>query len=94
MNFYLPTREECQEIVKNNETFYCTSRNVDGFDVELYDYRLASYTDYFPSIILFKENDDEFYLNEELIINNKALKDYSDEEIEELGFFYFKQFVI
>lgn len=46
MNFYLPTREECQEIVKNNETFYCTSRNVDGFDVELYDYRLASYTDY------------------------------------------------
>ena len=46
MNFYLPTREECQEIVKNNETFYCTVRNVDGFDVELYDYRLASYTDY------------------------------------------------
>lgn len=46
MNFYLPTREECQEIVKNNETFYCTLRNVDGFDVELYDYRLASYTDY------------------------------------------------
>lgn len=46
MNFHLPTREECQEIVKNNETFYCTLRNVDGFDVELYDYRLASYTDY------------------------------------------------
>ena len=46
MNFYLPTREECQEIVSRTEAFYCTKREVQGFEIELYDYRLASYTDY------------------------------------------------
>lgn len=43
---YLPTREECQEIVKNTETFYCTKHNIMGYDVELYDYRLASFSDF------------------------------------------------
>ena len=48
MNFYLPTREECQEIVSRTEAFYCTKREVQGFEIELYDYRLASYHDFFP----------------------------------------------
>ena len=34
MKFYLPTREECQELAKNTEVFYCTKRNVNGFEVE------------------------------------------------------------
>jgi len=46
----IPTRERCQEIIKNNECFYCTSTTVNGFEVEMYDYRLASYKD-------FKDND-------------------------------------
>lgn len=46
MKIYLPTREECQELVKNTEVFYCTKRNVNGFEVELYDYRLASFGDF------------------------------------------------
>jgi hypothetical protein len=36
MKIYLPTREECQELVKNTEVFYCTKRNVNGFEVELW----------------------------------------------------------
>lgn len=55
MNFYLPTREECQEIVSRTEAFYCTKREVQGFEIELYDYRLASYRDFFP------ENEDKNY---------------------------------
>lgn len=55
MNFYLPTREECQEIVSRTEAFYCTKREVQGFEIELYDYRLASYHDFFP------ENEDKNY---------------------------------
>ena len=46
MKYNLPTREECQEIVKNSEAFYCTKHNIFGYDVEMYDYRLASISDY------------------------------------------------
>ncbi len=42
----LPTRDECQEIVKNSEAFYCAERVVEGQNVELYDYRLASISDF------------------------------------------------
>jgi T4 RnlA family RNA ligase len=46
VEFYLPTREECQEIVKNSEAFYVTETEVEGYKVELYDYRLASISDF------------------------------------------------
>lgn len=46
MKFYLPTRDECQEIVKNSEAFYCTETVVEGQKVEMYDYRLASISDF------------------------------------------------
>lgn len=42
MKFHLPTRDECQEIVKNSEAFYCINTNVQGFEVEVYNYRLSS----------------------------------------------------
>ena len=42
MKLHLPTRDECQEIVKNSEAFYCINTNVQGFEVEVYNYRLAS----------------------------------------------------
>jgi len=44
--FYLPTREECQELVKNSEVFYCIKKIIDSVEVELYDYRLASFGDF------------------------------------------------
>lgn len=48
MNFYLPTREECQHIIKKSEAFYVAERVVEGQNVEIYDYRLASISDFFP----------------------------------------------
>ena len=42
----LPTRDECQTIVKNSEAFYCAERVVEGVNVEMYDYRLASISDF------------------------------------------------
>lgn len=46
MKINLPTRERCQEIVNTTEAFYCTQRNIYGYNVELYDYRLASFGDF------------------------------------------------
>jgi hypothetical protein len=49
MHYYLPTREECLEITKTTEVFYRTEKIINGFKVEMYDYRLASYQDFFPN---------------------------------------------
>lgn len=46
MKFYLPTREECQTIIQNSEAFYCAERVIEGQKVEMYDYRLASLSDF------------------------------------------------
>ena len=46
--FYLPTRNECQALTQTSEAFYCTSTIVEDQVVEMYDYRLAGYTDFFP----------------------------------------------
>lgn len=48
MNFHLPTREECQQIVKDSDAFYCSEKVIEGQRVEMYDYRLASHSDFFP----------------------------------------------
>lgn len=43
---FMKTREECKKIVASSEAFYCTTTEVHGFKVEMYDYRLASYMDF------------------------------------------------
>ena len=46
--FYLPTRDECQSLIQSSEAFFCTTTIVEGQTVEMYNYRLAGYTDFFP----------------------------------------------
>ena len=46
MKFYLKTKEECDEIVKNSEAFYKAERVIEGQNVVIYDYRLASISDF------------------------------------------------
>lgn len=46
MDYFLPTRDEARAIVEKSEAFYVSEREVQGFKVEMYDYRLASYTDF------------------------------------------------
>jgi RNA ligase len=43
---YLPSIEECREIIDKTDAFYCTETEVQGFKVQMYDYRLASITDF------------------------------------------------
>jgi len=44
--FKLPSREDCQRIVRQSDAFYCTQTEVNGYLVEIYNYRLASYNDF------------------------------------------------
>jgi len=46
MNFYLKTKEECDEIVNRNEAFIKIDRFVEDCNVVVYDYRLASLSDF------------------------------------------------
>lgn len=46
MNYRLLTMDECLEIVNNSEAFYMTETKVYGYNVRLFDYRLASYSDF------------------------------------------------
>lgn len=46
MEFHLPTRDEALAITQSSETFYVSEREVQGFKVEMYDYRLASISDF------------------------------------------------
>lgn len=46
MEFKLPTKDECDAIVANCEAFYRADRVVEGQNVAIYDYRLASLSDF------------------------------------------------
>ena len=46
MEFNLLTREEALKITEQSEVFYVTKSKVEEFNVEMYDYRLASYNDF------------------------------------------------
>jgi len=46
MKFYLKTKQECDEIVARNEAFIKAEREVEGVNVVMYDYRLASISDF------------------------------------------------
>ena len=48
MKYYLPTRDECLDLVKSTDAFYASETVVEDCKVEMYDYRLASYEDFFP----------------------------------------------
>jgi len=40
------TRDYCKELTKNSEVFYCSESIKEGHEVEIYNYRLASYNDF------------------------------------------------
>lgn len=46
MSFHLPTKSECDAICEQTAAFYRRDRKVEGFNVAIYDYRLASLSDF------------------------------------------------
>lgn len=48
MNHNLMSRDECFNITKDSEVFYCSKVIIQGFIVEMYNYRLASLKDFYP----------------------------------------------
>lgn len=46
MKYYLPSRDECQKLAQVSEVFYCQNFTINGYLVEIYNYRLANYSDF------------------------------------------------
>lgn len=51
MNYYLPTYEECLEIVEKNEAFKMKEEFYNGKKITLFNYMLAKYTDFETPIL-------------------------------------------
>lgn len=48
-NMLLTSREICQRVVEENNAFYCVETTIRGYKAEIYNYRLAAYTDFYPT---------------------------------------------
>ena len=46
-NIYLPTLEECEYHFKRNDSFYCNDMVVNGYNVKIFNYRLAQFNDFY-----------------------------------------------
>lgn len=46
MTYYLPTRDECKAITEATDSFFRIEKEVEGQKVEIYNYRLASLSDF------------------------------------------------
>ena len=58
MNYFIPTYEQCRLICDANDnfTFYETKHVIDGFDVSIFNYRLAIPKNFTLEIIELKED--------------------------------------
>jgi hypothetical protein len=75
MKYNLPTKEECDAICEKTDAFYKAERVIEGQNVVLYDYRLASISDFVDNDafelrgICFVQNEDSTW--ERNILLNK-----------------------
>ena len=49
MNKQLPTRDECLALTKSTDAFYVSETVIEDYKVEMYDYRLAGFEDFYPN---------------------------------------------
>jgi T4 RnlA family RNA ligase len=52
MKYFIPTYDQCKEIVEehNNTTFYEMNYNIQGYNIVVFNYRLANYDDFVKPI--------------------------------------------
>lgn len=96
MNFYLPTYDECLNLVKmENSPFYESINYIDGYKVSVFNYRLATTADFIKNIIEI-ESDEGIILkiNGDVSINGKLIRNMSDEELISIGFDSLSKFKI
>jgi len=90
----LLTYDQCREIVERNDEmkFYETKHIVDGYDVSIFNYKLAWYGDFKYEEIEITEGDKKVILNGNTIIGGRKISDISDEELSNLGFEFLSKF--
>lgn len=94
MNRTLLTYEQCREIVEKNDEmkFYETKHLVNGYQISIFNYKLAWYNDFVFEEIEISENNKKIKLNGNTIINDKKISEYTDDELSNLGFEFLSKF--
>lgn len=96
MKYYLPTYEECREICDANDNFifYEIKTEIDGYKISIFNNRLAQPSDFIVDFLEFEENGVKIIINGNIIYNGKKLKEYSDKELDMIGFQKLSEFEI
>lgn len=91
----IPDYIEAKKIVsESNGVFYETKHVVDGYDVSVFNYRLAQYKNFVDEEIEITENEETITILGCTIINNKKVSEYSDDELRSLGFQFLSKFKV
>lgn len=95
-SYYLPTYEECREMCDNNDNliFYESKHVLDGYNISIFNYRLASYNHFHSENIEIEENGETIIINGIKKINDKRICDFSNDELINIGFQKLSEFKI
>ena len=89
------TYEEATKIVENSNGVFTESKHlIDGFNISIFNYRLATYENFVDEEIEITENEETITILGCTIINNKKVSEYSDDELRSLGFQYLSKFKV
>lgn len=93
---YIPTYEEAVEMCSYSMSpFYETKLVVDGFNVSLFNYRLANHGDFVRNIVEIQSNDGILIkINGDMLLDGKKIKDMTDDELISIGFENLSKFKI
>lgn len=93
---YIPTYEECRQICDANDNFlfYESKHKVDGYDISIFNYRLAQPQDFEFEILEISENGKSLRINGNSVFNGRKISEYSDVELSKIGFRELSKFKI
>jgi len=94
VEYFIPTYEECLQICESNDNliFFESHHNVDGYNISIFNYRLAQPKDFEYEDIEISDGKNTIFINGNKKIGNKKISDYTDDEIELLGFEFLSKF--
>ena len=95
-SYFLPTYEQCRQICDANDNFifFECKHIVDGYNISIFNYRLAMPDDFLVEEIEIEENGQKIIINGSNKINGKKISDHTNYELSKIGFSNLSKFKI
>ncbi len=94
--YNLLTYNQAVALTQGNEApFYEARFVVDGYNISIFNYRLANYNDFVRNVVEIESNDGILIkINGDIILDGKLIKDMTDDELISIGFENLSKFKI